>query len=170
MSINNSNIAKIEAREYYDFVFSLLEGARSKIWLSIFIMDIRPSLDVEGKVLNLVSKLINKRNAGLDVKILLNGYFRTPGIDVTNIASGLYLREFNVPNRRIFSNNERLGSHSKFLICDDLLVLGSPNWTQGAFSEYIEDSVVATGHVVVETESIFLNFWENSRPLTNTII
>jgi len=170
MEIDTSRIAKVEARAYFDFVLHQLEEAQSKIWLSLFIMDMRPSVDVEGKVLRLLSELIKKHNSGLDVKVLLNGYFRSPSIDVANIASGLYLREFNVPNRRVFSQNERLGSHSKFLICDNLLLLGSPNWSQGAFTDHIEDSVITTGHAVVETESIFLNFWNNARSLTKTII
>ncbi len=165
---DNTKLARVDDREYYEFMLSILERAKSRVWASIFIYDIRPGRDLEGLVMSLTTALINCRGRGVDVKVLLAGFLRTGDIAVANLASGLYLSQFRVPNRRaMIQNDGRNGSHAKYVICDDLAVVGSQNWTDDGFRLNIEDAVVLEGRAVHAMEMEFLRQWDLGKGLPN---
>lgn len=146
-------------RNYYDFVLGCVEAARSKIWVSVFIFDIRPHRDVEGQTLKLLTTLATKRKTGVDVRVLLPGIVRTPEIDIANLSTGILATEQGVKVRRLFTDGARVSTHSKFLVCDDIAVLGSQNWTDDAFRLNIEESVVLKGEPVDMLAHEFLRLW-----------
>jgi len=161
----DAQVKSLIDREYFSFVLSQVKRARHKIWVSLFIYDIRPSRDLEGLVLDLTAALIERNSLGVDVKVLLNGIATTPDISVANLASGLYLTEFGIQHRRVFDNENRSGSHAKFLICDDLAVIGSQNWTDDGFRLNIEDAIILKSKPVMILEREFLRLWEVGRGL-----
>lgn len=158
-------IAPLTDREYFDFMLHSIETAKQQIWASLFIYDLRPSRDIRGKVLQLSTSLINKKLQGLDVRVLLAGYLRTADIAAANLASGLYLKEFGVPHRRSIKDNEQMGSHAKYVICDEVAVVGSQNWTDDGFRLNIEDALLLKGDAVFILESEFLRQWELGKGL-----
>jgi len=160
-----TEIAPLADRTYFDFMLGSIQRATHQIWVSLFIYDIRPSRDIGGKVLALTTALINKKLHGLDVRVLLAGYLKTADIAAANLASGLYLKEFGVPHRRSVRDNTQLGSHAKYVICDDMAIVGSQNWTDDGFRLNIEDAIVLKGDAVFLLESEFLRQWELGKGL-----
>ncbi|MEM9007197.1 MAG: phospholipase D family protein [Cyanobacteria bacterium P01_F01_bin.86] len=165
-SFTQSHARRIGDRAYYDFTLASIEAAKRRIWVSLFIFDIRPSRDLEGYVLNLCTALIERRQRGVDVRVLTTGHVNTPDIAVANIATGLYLDRAGVPQRRIFTtDSERNGSHAKFAIFDDVAISGSQNWTDDAFSSNIEDAVLLTGDIINLLATEFATLWNQGRGL-----
>lgn len=165
---DNTSMARLGDREYYDYVLGLIERATNRIWVSMFIYDIRPFRDVEGKVLNLTTALIDRKGLGVDVKVLLTGHLRTPDIAVANLATGLYLSQFGVPQRRSIQVEDRYGSHAKYVLCDNTAITGSQNWTDNGFAQNIEDGIIMRGNVLNALETEFLRQWEAGKGLPNS--
>jgi phosphatidylserine/phosphatidylglycerophosphate/cardiolipin synthase-like enzyme len=153
--------SRLDDREYFPFTLASVESAVRRIWVSMFIQDVRPARDVSGEVLELTHALVARHRAGVDVRVLLTGHANTPDIVVANLASGLVLSGHSVPHRRVFGRHggERAGSHAKFFVCDDMAVLGSQNWTDDGFTENIEDAVVLTGQPVDLLAQEFARLW-----------
>jgi phosphatidylserine/phosphatidylglycerophosphate/cardiolipin synthase-like enzyme len=156
---------RVPERDYANFVLAGAEDARRRLWVSQFIFDTRPPRDLAGQVLELALTLAARRQAGVDVKVLLTGSLSTPDIAVANLAAGLMLEGWGVAHRRIFEVGDpvRGGSHAKFVIRDDEAVLGSQNWTDDAFRLNIEDSVLLSGRPVTLLAAEFQRLWELGR-------
>jgi len=164
IAFTQSSATRIDDRDYFDFMLASIEAAKWRIWVSLFIYDIRPSRDLEGKVLDLTTALIERRKLGVDVRVLMTGQVRTPDIAVANLASGLYLTFSGVPHRRIFATADgRSGSHAKMVICDDAAVVGSQNWTDDGFRLNIEDAALLTGSVTDLLAQEFLRLWSTGK-------
>lgn len=163
----NARATRLADRDYFDFALASVEAAQRRVWALIFIHDIRPPRDVAGQVLELTRALVDRRRVGVDVRMLLTGDVTTPDISVANVATGLFLRENGVPNRRVFADqgDGRNGSHAKFAVCDDEAVVGSQNWTDDAFRMNLEDAAIVTGHPVELLAEEFLRLWERGRGL-----
>jgi phosphatidylserine/phosphatidylglycerophosphate/cardiolipin synthase-like enzyme len=159
-AFTRSAAVRIGDRDYYDIMLASVEAASRRVWASLFIYDIRPGRDLEGQVLDLTAALIRRRRLGVDVRVLTTGHVVTPDISVANLASGLYLKGAGVPHRRLFaSDGGRLGSHAKFVVCDDEAIVGSQNWADDAFRLNIEDAVLLRGNVVELIGQEFLRLW-----------
>ena len=147
-------------RDYYIYLLDAIASARERIWASIFIVDIRdPYLLVRGVVENLT--FAKWRN--VDVKIIIGKSESTPDIQIADSTSAMYMKEKGLAVR-IFNAPEDSSLHSKYVIIDrDKLVLGSHNWSHGAFSRYIEDSISVSSVDLVESlAGEFLKAWETS--------
>jgi phosphatidylserine/phosphatidylglycerophosphate/cardiolipin synthase-like enzyme len=163
-SFANSSAARIAERDYFDLVLAHIESARRRIWASLFIFDVRPSRDLEGRALEIAAALISRKRLGVDVRILTTGDVASPDIAVANLATGLYLYNAGVPVRRLFRiDDRRQGSHAKFAICDDVAFLGSQNWTDDAFRLNIEDGVLAKGEAAELVADQFMQLWALGR-------
>lgn len=163
-TFGNSAAARLDDREYFDFVLASIESARRRIWASLFIYDIRPSRDLEGLVLELTTSLIQRHALGVDVRVMTSGGVTTPDIAVSNLASGLYLQNAGVPHRRIFaSGGARMGSHAKYLIVDNVALLGSQNWTDDGFRLNLEDAAVLRGQACDQIAHEFLGSWNRGK-------
>lgn len=164
-TFDTARAARLPNRDYYDFVFASVEAARRRVWVSMFICDIRPSRDVEGLVLDLVTALIVRRAVGVDVRVLLNGVAATPDIDVANLATGTFLHRHRVPHRRLVQLGRRRGSHAKLVICDDVAVVGSQNWTDDSLRKNIEDAIIMDGEPTELLAADFLELWDRGKGL-----
>lgn len=156
--------ARVDDRAYGDFVWAAAERARRRVWASVFICDIRPHRDIEGKVLDLVSTLVERRQWGVDVRVILTGDATAADIVSANLASGLYLHHAGVPIRRVLTLPDgRLGTHAKFAIFDGMAVVGSQNWTDDGFRLNIEDAMLVMGQPLRGLEREFLRLWAQGR-------
>ncbi len=160
--------AHINDRDYFPLLSASLENARSKIWVCLFLFDIRPERDIHGQALDLAMTLIERRQAGVDVRVLLTGQVKTPVLGVANVATGIFLESHGVPHRRVFDvDGQRKGTHAKFVICDDHAMLGSQNWTDDGFNENLEDGVILHGSPVTQLGFEFSTLWDNGLGLPN---
>lgn len=163
--------ARLNDRDYHDFALASIESAQRRIFVSQFLFDLRPVMDVRGHVLELAMALAQRRRLGVDVRVLLCGQVRTVVLGVANIASGIFLESYGVPNRRIFdAGTHRSGSHAKFFVCDDIALAGSQNWTNDGFNDNIEDAVILSGLPVELLGVEFERLWALSKglPLNET--
>jgi len=163
----------VDPRRYQELALACAERAARRIWVSMFIFDLRPSRDVEGLVMHLARTLAERRALGVDVRVLLASTTRTADIEVANLAAAMFLQGRGVPQRRFIRERsgeggpraERLGSHAKFAIFDDTAILGSQNWTDDAFRLNVEDAVfLATGAADLLAAE-FLRLWQYGRGL-----
>lgn len=152
--------ARVEERDYLDLLTSCVEDARRRIYACMFLFDVRPVRDIRGHVLDLVSALARRRRLGVDVRVLTTGQVGTPVLGVANVATGILLASHQVPHRRVFAvGDARSGSHAKFVILDDLAIVGSQNWSDDAFNLNTEDAVLLRGPAVDALVAEFLRLW-----------
>lgn len=161
----DATAVRLPEREYFDFMLASLEAARRRIWVSLFICDIRPHRDPEGLVLELVTTLVERRAVGVDVRVLLPGAVGTPDIDVANLATGVFSLRNGVAHRRVLADGEQVGSHAKFVVCDDIAVVGSQNWTDDSLRSNIDDAVILEGPPVELLAAELLRLWAKARGL-----
>lgn len=165
---DSSEAVHLPDRDYFDFTLASIEAARRRVWVSMFIFDIRPSRDIRGNVLDLALALIERRTVGVDIRVLTTGSVGTPDIAVANLASGIYLENSGVPHRRVMSSGKgRKGSHAKFVVCDDIAIVGSQNWTDDGFSLNHEDALIAIGKASEQLGQEFLRLWSIGSGLPN---
>lgn len=163
-SFTGAEGARIEDSEYFEVMLANVEQAQQRIWLDMFLFDIRPARDVRGRVLELAMALVDRFHSGVDVRVLLTGLVRTPALGVANVATGLLLDASGVPHRRVFdAGNGRGGSHAKLVIVDDIATVGSQNWSDDAFGTNHEDAVMLKGPVVDILASDFIAIWRRGR-------
>jgi phosphatidylserine/phosphatidylglycerophosphate/cardiolipin synthase-like enzyme len=167
IEFDSARAARIPDGSYADIALACVESARRRVWVSVFIFDVRPSRDPAGRALDLATALIDRHQAGVDVRVLLAGDVTTPDIAVANIATGLLLDERGVRQRRLFGSGDaaRRGSHGKFAVIDDLAVAGGHNWADDAFRLNIEDSVLLSDEPVEQLAGEFLRLWSYGRAL-----
>ena len=165
ISFENTATIRLDDRDYFDFMLATVETARWRGWASLFIYDIRPTRDVEGLVLTLTQALVDRRQAGVDVRILISAIARTGDIAAANMASGILLERYGIRTRHTFGDEKRRGSHAKFVVCDDITVVGSQNWTDDAFRMNVEDAVILEGPAVNALSDEFLRLWKIGRGL-----
>lgn len=167
---DTAQIARIDDRAYYDFALAAVERARRQIWVCVFICDIRPHRDLEGLVLDLVAALIERRQWGVDVRIMLTGDANAADIATANLATALYLDHADVPVRRVMTLPDgRRGTHAKFAMFDDVAVVGSQNWTDDGFRQNIEDALLLTGQPVNRLAAEFMMLWKTGKGVPRAI-
>ena len=113
---------------------------------------------------NILVKILNeKRQAGVDVKVLINGKYPNDSMHFQHEATIKVLRELKIPYVS-FSKNATM--HAKFIIIDDRKVfLGSHNLSNTALSRNYETSILIT-HKEVADEFItwFNERWNTCKP------
>ena len=163
---SGASATPIAEREYFDLLMACVERAKYRIYANIFLFDARPVRDVRGQVLDLIMALVHRHRLGVDVRVLMTGQVKTPALGVANVATGIVLASHGVPHRRLFNTGDkRMGSHAKFAVLDDLAVIGSANWTDDAFNDNTEDTVLLRGSVVELLEAEFVRLWPLGRGL-----
>ncbi|MEL7107754.1 MAG: phospholipase D family protein [Pseudomonadota bacterium] len=153
-------LSPVSDRDYAPLVRAAAERAHTRIWVSMFICDIRPTRDVEGIVLDLINALKERAMRGVDVRVVLTGDASAADIAAANLATSLYLQQAGVPVRRAMRLHDgRLGSHAKMIVIDQMAFVGSQNWTQGGFQAHTEDAIWVEGAGVERIASEFLHLW-----------
>ncbi len=125
---------------YPEVALALVDGARRRCLVSMFILDmVRPD---HPALLDLVDALGDAAWRGVDTRVVVGGSRQTYQIAATASAARAVLSGAAVPVRWLAAAPVR-GSHAKVLVADDHVLLGSHNWSPGSFSgQQIQDSVV----------------------------
>jgi len=147
--------------DYFLFLANALTKAQKRIWLSIFIIDIRVQADSLKLVRTLLRALEIATWKKLDVKVILGSPNNSPGIYKANYTTIEYLKNRNI-NAKIYSGNHS-SLHSKYVLIDDnKVIVGSHNWQQASFTrQYIEDSILLVSNDLNRLLGAeFLNLWK----------
>lgn len=143
VGVFDSNAGLVSDEQYHQVVKWLCLRARRRIFASIFIVDIMPSDDNDRR--NLIVNLLNDLQAaylrGVDVRLMIGGSQQSPDIQDKTEATLVHCRHINIPCQLMALNSD-MSSHKKVVVADDHVLVGSHNWSSGAFSGQIQDSVL----------------------------
>jgi len=125
---------------YKDVVFQLAANARRWFLASIFIVDTRTGVRKTPDVVHLVQALGDAVARGLFVRVILGGSDRNFTLaDIAFGAEALF-RSYGVPCK--IASRKGITTHKKLVIADDFTLLGSHNWSEGAWTNQRQDSVL----------------------------
>lgn len=134
----------LDSQDLLPFVVGLVGAAHRRVLAAVFIIDPRPEEDPDGTVRLVLDSLARARWRGLDVRVLVGGSARTPAIELAGRVARRYLEAAGVPCRQFVGKTGETSFHSKYLIVDDTVVVGSHNWTRRALLTDNELSLALT--------------------------
>lgn len=152
----------LEGRDYYPVVMEAIRASVSRVWGTMFIVDLARGKDSRLLVRDMLKLLARKSEAGVDVRILL-GTSTIREISVGNKTSLFFLKDAGVKVKE-FAGKFTSSTHSKYcLFDDDAFVLGSHNWSENAFLRNHESSIfVESKDLNRRLAQDFIRDWENS--------
>jgi phosphatidylserine/phosphatidylglycerophosphate/cardiolipin synthase-like enzyme len=127
--------------EYRRIAKLLCSRARHRIYASIFIIDIGPKGLEPSIVIELLKEISDANRRGVKVKVAIGGSSDNIRIQQTGEAAYFYCKQLHIPCKVIARKPNR-SSHKKVIVIDDYVLLGSHNWSTGAFSGEIQDSIL----------------------------
>ena len=157
-----SSAVPLGTQEYFTFLLEGIKSAKRRVYASIFIINPRVFDDVDLQIRTLIRALSAATKRRVDVKIL-NGGSDTPDIFSANYVSHHFLKTMNIQTRK-FNSKATNNLHSKYcLIDDELNIVGSANWSPGAVSHHVEDSIaVYSKKLNAELTKRFVANWNTS--------
>ncbi|MGG5260329.1 phospholipase D family protein [Phycicoccus avicenniae] len=139
VSAGAARAALVSDAAYPGVARALIDAARSRCLLSMFIVELTGEEDAGTE--DLVEALSAASWRGVHTRVVLGGSRENFPIAQAAVSARAILIAANVPARWLTAS-PTTGSHAKFLITDDIALLGSHNWTPGAFSgTQMQDSV-----------------------------
>jgi phosphatidylserine/phosphatidylglycerophosphate/cardiolipin synthase-like enzyme len=107
----------------------------------MFIVDVTPRAR-RFLVDDLLRQLRTALSRGVDVRVVVSGSNDTLAILESSAIATRRLHQFRVPVR--WAAKSVRSNHSKVLLCDDHVLIGSHNWSADAFSGSTQDSVLVS--------------------------
>lgn len=133
--------ALVSDKHYVGDARSLIQSAERHCLCMIFIVDTDPAEDDELAVDGLLSELAAAHWRGVDARLVIGGSRDNFEIRDACLASRERAKMLGVPTRLVAATDQR-SVHSKFIVSDDHCLLGSHNWSPGAFGGQLQDSVM----------------------------
>jgi phosphatidylserine/phosphatidylglycerophosphate/cardiolipin synthase-like enzyme len=125
-------VIPVADRDLLPFLVGLAGTAHRRIWAAVFIIDPRPEEDPDGTVRLVLDALVRARWRGVDVRVLVGGSARTPAIELAGRVARSYLLSRGVACRQFSGRRGETSLHSKYVVADDMVIVGSHNWTRRA--------------------------------------
>lgn len=156
-------VALISDERYYSTIKTLISNAKISCFVSLFIIDIKGFRDPDLKVYQVLKYLQDALWRGVDVKLLIGGSRKNILIaESAQIARSVAL-SMGINCKWLTSRDVR-GSHSKFVIIDNLVLCGSHNWSAPAFSDQIQDSILIESSALASySRNLFEKQWLRER-------
>jgi phosphatidylserine/phosphatidylglycerophosphate/cardiolipin synthase-like enzyme len=129
-------------QQYYDVACQLIAQARNICLASLFIVDLKTSgTEPDLKVYELLKLLQQAQWRGVRTRLLIGGSRENVIIaESAEIARYAGLR-LDLECKWLTSEDVR-GSHSKLVVSDNSMLIGSHNWSAPAFTNQIQDSLL----------------------------
>ena len=145
----------ISNRKYFPAVKKLIQEARKEIKISIYYI----SLTSKGPVSELLNELINAKKRGVDIEIVLD-WASSPDVlnrdDMKNVKAFSFLKQNGI---KVFYDDNKALNHSKYLVIDrEILVVGSHNWSAGAFDSNHESTLLVRSR---ELAAVYLQYFKD---------
>jgi phosphatidylserine/phosphatidylglycerophosphate/cardiolipin synthase-like enzyme len=141
---------------YGRVVDRLIRGAEHRVWVMLFVMYLGEEDD--HPVNALCQALADARARGVDVRVVLDlgRDWETQEIDDKHESPVAWLRAHGVP---VMVDELERTSHAKLVLVDDeVVVLGSHNWTRSALTANRETSLLLHDRrLLVQLEALFLS-------------
>jgi phosphatidylserine/phosphatidylglycerophosphate/cardiolipin synthase-like enzyme len=157
-------VIPLKDRDYYWFVLDLIRSATHRVWVSMFLIDVRRAFDSELDVRSLVLALRDAMWRGVDVRIMVGHSSTVVQLREMNMVSLTYMRRHRLAVRTRRGVRPG-GTHDKYLVVDhSTIVLGSHNWIEECFGATAEDSMaVVSQDLNLRLSQEFLGTWTMKR-------
>lgn len=150
---DDSYLAELEA---------LLARARRRCLCSLFIVELAPLRDRRLAVDGLLRELAGARWRGADARLLVGGSRSNLQIAILSESARAHALRVGLPCRWLTSRPAR-GSHAKLVVADDAVLVGSHNWSPGAFERETQDSVlVESADLAEHLAGLFERQWASA--------
>lgn len=150
----------LKDEDYYHFLAEKISESEKSVLSTMFIVSaLNP--DDSGKIKDLLNELVYANWRGLDVRLII-GNSQEGIIEFANETSYRYLEKKGLPVK-LYNYEYDASVHSKYVIIDEeLIILGSANWTDNAMSENKEDSIaIYSEEAALKLKKEFEKVWEH---------
>jgi phosphatidylserine/phosphatidylglycerophosphate/cardiolipin synthase-like enzyme len=142
VGVRDAHVTPVPDGTYNDVVAELVSTAYRACLCSLFIVDVSPANDHDLRVSVLLEHLARTTWRGSDARLLIGGARSIIAIAEAAHAALAVGKNRGIPTRWLSGRPGR-GSHTKLVIADDRVLLGSHNWSGGALgSEQRQDSLL----------------------------
>jgi len=139
--VRDARVQAVVDDGYAATLHSIVSRARRRCLCSMFMIDLAPARDRKLRVDDVLIGLRDARWRGADVRLLVGGSrINVDMAELADTARGRAL-ELGIPCRWLTSQKVR-GSHAKIVVADDMVLLGSHNWSDASFTTETQDSVL----------------------------
>ncbi|MEL6338782.1 MAG: phospholipase D-like domain-containing protein [Myxococcota bacterium] len=138
--VRNANAAWIHDDDYPKTLRGLVRSCAHRCWCMIFIVDVNSLEDPEFLVDTALNDLADANWRGVDVRLLIGGSRSNANIRDMTLVARARAQSLGVDTRLVAAREQR-SNHCKTVIVDSHVLLGSHNWSPGAFSNQTQDSV-----------------------------
>lgn len=139
LAVADSRVALVSDRRYPKVLSGMIERARERVWASLFMADLDVIADRKHAVLGLLNELAATQWRGADIRLIVSGSRDNLAIAEATAAAVAVSRQLGIPTKWLGARMRR-GSHAKFVIADNEILLGSHNWSPSAFLGSTQDS------------------------------
>jgi phosphatidylserine/phosphatidylglycerophosphate/cardiolipin synthase-like enzyme len=139
--VRAARVKLVPDQTYLSELRHMIAHTNRQCWCSIFIIDLSPIRDQNLIVHSLLLDLAATAWRGADVRLLIGGSRTSPVIAELSDMARAWAHRQKIRCRWLTSSPVR-GSHVKLVIADDQVMTGSHNWSVGAFSGQVQDSVL----------------------------
>lgn len=131
--------AAVTDDRYAATLVKLIRGAKRRCLCSIFIIDFSGEHPSFTDILEALEEAVW---LGADVRIVIGGSRENYSIAERSASALAVFSDRGIPCRWLAAAPDRRGSHTKLVVVDDTVLLGSHNWSSGAFTDQTQDSIL----------------------------
>ncbi len=124
--------------EYPEALLTLIRNARRRCLCSVFIVDFVGEYRTFSSLLDALEERVW---LGVDVRIVIGGSRENYAIAERSASARAIFADRGIPCRWLAAGPGRRGSHAKLVVADDHVLVGSHNWSPGAFAGQVQDSI-----------------------------
>lgn len=141
LGVADARAALVSDEQYGVAVRDLVRGCVHRCLASLFIVDPTPANDGDLVVDALLHDLAGAQWRGADVRLLIGGSRENGRIRDATLLGRARAQQLGVEARLLAARDQR-SDHTKVVVVDDTVLVGSHNWSAGALTGQTQDSVL----------------------------
>ncbi len=162
IGVQDAKVTLVPDQSYFPVVRKLIARGQHVCFCNLFIIDVRSRADADLTVHSLLLELASASWRGVDVRVLVGGSRQNLDMAITAELCRETAQNLNVDCHWLTARPTR-GSHAKWVVVDDLVLIGSHNWSSGAFKGQTQDSVlVHSAALAAYLSSRFVALWDRA--------
>lgn len=157
--VRGARVGLVPDADYLPRLRALVASARRRCLCSLFIVDLSPARDASLLVDGVLTEVAAAAWRGADARLVVGGSRTNFELAVLADLARARAGELGLPCRWLTSRNVR-GSHMKMVVADDTVLMGSHNWSAGAFTDQTQDSLaVQSADLASWAANLFEDQW-----------
>ena len=141
-----------------------IDAARARLWIAMFLTDLSAD-DPRRSVRYCLDAVVRAARRDVDVRVLVDTFERGPARLRTNATAAGYLDARRVAVRERAAA-DRSSAHSKYVVADGEVIVGSGNWTVGGLDRNVELALhVRSDPLAADLARRFAVAWHGAQPV-----